>query len=273
MTQRPPDPDSLRYARYWEPVLAGPARRMLERIGDAPRDFLDVGAGTGSLTLAAAVRWPEAGIIGLDASAGMLSVARHQVATELPAAEGERFRWLAADARTMPLPDASVDVATSSFVLQLVADRPAVLAEIRRVLRPGGAFGLVTWIADELVIVADDVFAEVLEELGLGARSGGFRPSRTTDYETLDEARDELSAVGFEAIDVRPDQLRHAWTREAYLELKEHYDDRDVFESLDELGRARLRDVVRARWGELPDTAFTVCGPLVSAVARRPLTG
>ena len=32
MTEQTLDPDSLRYARYWEPVLAGPAQRMLERI-------------------------------------------------------------------------------------------------------------------------------------------------------------------------------------------------------------------------------------------------
>jgi len=270
MTKRPPDPDSLRYARYWEPVLAGPARRMLERISDEPRDYLDVGAGTGSLMLAAAARWPEAHIVGLDASAGMLSVARHHVATELPSADAERFTWLAADVRSMPLPDASVDVATSSFVLQLVADRPAVLAEIRRVLRPGAVFGLVAWIADELVIEADDAFVEVLEQQGLDAWSGSFRPSRTTDYKMLDEARDELTAAGFDAIDVRADELQHAWTREAYLEFKEHYDDRDAFEALDEVGRGRLREAVRARWAELPDTAFTVSGPLVSAIARRP---
>ena len=268
MTEQTLDPDSLRYARYWEPVLAGPAQRMLERVEARPEAYLDVGAGTGSLTLAAAARWPQARIVGLDASAGMLSVARHRVATELPEADRERFAWLLADAGAMPLPDASIDVATSSFVLQLVADRPAVLGEIRRVMRPGAVFGLVTWIADALLLDADDVFVEILDELGLDAWDGGFRPSRSTDYETLEQAREELAAAGFEDIDVRPDQLSQTWTREAYLEFKEHYDDRDAFESLDEAGRAQLREVVRARWAELPDEAFTVSGPLVSAIAR-----
>ena len=42
MSTRSPDPDSLRYARHWEPVLAGPARRTLDRITPAPDTFLDL---------------------------------------------------------------------------------------------------------------------------------------------------------------------------------------------------------------------------------------
>ena len=39
MNVPPPDPDSLRYSRYWEPVLAGPAARLLERIEADPADY------------------------------------------------------------------------------------------------------------------------------------------------------------------------------------------------------------------------------------------
>lgn len=266
----PPDADSLRYERYWAPVLAGPARRLLVRVADAPGVCLDVGAGTGTLTLAAARRWPRARIISLDASAGMLSVARGHAAAQWPA-DTQRFEWLAADAAAMPLADGSVDMAVSSFALQVVDDRRAVLAEAHRVLRPGGLLAFVTWIADDLSLAADDAFDGVVAELGLGSSAVGFRPSRTTDYTSLDEARAELSASGFEGIDVRSDTLRQAWTREHYLEFKEHYDERDVFEDLDDDGRHQLRDALRARWAGLPDAAFEVNGPLVSALARRPL--
>ena len=270
MSDRPPDPDSLRYARYWEPVLADPARRLLDRIGGQPAVYLDVGAGAGSLVLAAAQRWPAARIIGLDASAGMLSVARSRVADVL-ADDGQRFTWLAADAAAMPVDDASVDVATSSFVLQLVADRPAVLAEMRRVLRPGGVLGLVTWLAADLVLAADDAFHDVVAELGLDDQDPGFRTSRTTDYATLGQVRDDLASVGFVDLDIQPDELRCSWTREGYLEFKEHYDERDIFESLDEHERDRLRAVLHTRLAVLPDTAFEVSGPLVWALARAPL--
>ncbi len=156
MHERPPDPDALRYAHHWEPLLAGPARRALARIDGEPAVFLDVGAGTGGLMAAAAERWPMARIVALDATAAMLSVGQRRLAQERPA-ELDRFEWLAADALDMPLEDGSIDAALSSFVLQLVDDRPALLAEVRRVLRPGGTLSVVTWLADELVVGADAV--------------------------------------------------------------------------------------------------------------------
>lgn len=265
-----PDPDSLRYARYWEPVLAGPAARLLERVEAHPVDYLDVGAGTGSLTLAAAQRWPAARIKSLDASAGMLSVARQRVATDRVSDDPTRFEWLVADAAAIPLEDASIDVVTSSFMLQLVGDRPAVLREVHRVLRPGGIFALVTWIAEELVLGADDAFFDVTDELGLTVADDASSPSRTTDYRDVDEAHAELLSAGFSAIDARPDVVRHAWSRPAYLEFKQEFDEQELFESLGASDRARLSDAVRARWAGLPDDAFALTGPLVSAVACRP---
>jgi SAM-dependent methyltransferase len=60
-------------------------------------------------------------------------------------------RLLEGAADAIPLPDASVDVALSSFVLQLVPNRHAALTEIRRVLRPGGRLGLIWNSRDESV--------------------------------------------------------------------------------------------------------------------------
>lgn len=268
MSERPPDPDSLRYARYWEPVLAGAARQLLSRIPHGPATYLDVGAGTGALALAAAVRWSQARIVALDASVGMLSVARERAARN-GSVGSDRFTWLPADAADMPIDDGTVDVATSAFMLQLVDDRAAVLREIRRVLRPGGLLGVVSWLADELVLDADAAFADAVAGLGLEAGPEQFRPSRPTDFETVEAAYDELAAVGFEAIEARPEELRYSWTREAYLGFKEHFDERDLFEALDEPGREQLREGVRSGWAGLPDEAFLLRAPLVSALARR----
>lgn len=274
MSDRPPDPDpdALAYARYWEPVLAAPAHRLLTRVSTVPMDYLDIGCGTGSLPLAAATRWPDVRIAGLDASAGMLSVARQRVATGL-AGDEHRFAWIAADAARMPMPDASIDVVTSAFMLQLVDDRPAVLREVRRVLRPGGTFVMVTWIAEELVTAADDAFDSVVRELGLEWANTDFRPGRARDFQDIEEARRELHAAGFEAVDAGADEVRYAWTRADYLEFKERYDEYELFESLGRDDRARLHDALTQRWSDLPDAAFTVRGPLVQATARRPGDG
>lgn len=283
MSTRPPDPDGLRYLEHWEPVLAAPAHRLLERVaglaaglpaaGDGtPLTLLDVGAGAGSLALAAAERWPGARIVGLDASAGMLSVARHRVTQRWPEDETGRFEWHAADATAMPLPDASVDVVVSSFVLQLLPDRTAALRESFRVLRPGGVLGLVTWLADDELLLPDLEFDEAVYDLALEDPETGAGPREhdAADYASLAEAHAELEAAGFADVDVQADRLEYTWGRQAYRLFKERYDEHELFGSLTATDRARLSRRVEERWAALPDEAFALRAEVVSATARRP---
>lgn len=266
------DQDGLRYARYWEPVLAGPARRALARITTTPGTFLDLGAGTGSLALLAARRWPGASVVALDASAGMLSVARQRVADA--GLDPDRFRWLPADAAAIPLADDAVDAAASSFMLQLADDRPSVLAELRRVLRPGGVFSLVTWLAEELELPADDRFLDALDALGIDDEvdEDTSPDPRPRDYDSPEQARAELAAAGFSDITVSRDELRYAWTPATYLAYKEHFDERELFESLEPTLRERLRTELQRRLASLPAADLELRGPLLAAVARRPGT-
>lgn len=236
-----------------------------------PASVLDLGAGTGSLTLAAAARWPGARIVALDASGAMLDVARSRIAET--ALEPERFEWLVADAADIPLDDGAVEAVASSFLLQLPADRPAVLREVRRVLRPGGSFSFVTWLADDLVVPADAAYHGFLGDIGEAdddADDGdGFRSPRSGDYGSLEQARKELAAAGFEAVVVVDDELRYAWTAEAYLAFKVDYDDHERFDTLDATRRRQLLVALGDRLATLPPDAFELRGPLVAAVARR----
>lgn len=266
MTARQLDPDALRYARHWEPVLAPAAWRVLERLGSAPAVLLDLGAGTGSLTLRAAARWRAADIVALDASGAMLRVARTRAADLGHAAA--RFRWLPADARDIPLEEATVDAVVSSFLLSRVEDRGRLLQEVRRVLRPGGTLSFVTWLGADLVVGADRAYDEVLAELGHEPGATGFRSPLGTDYRSLDEARTELSAAGFARVEVWPDELHARWDRDSYLRFKEQFDDHERFEALAAPERERLRQRLLARWAEMPDEAFEVRCPLVAGVAR-----
>jgi SAM-dependent methyltransferase len=269
MSARPPDPDGLRYQRYWEPVLTPPGQRLLDRLDVEPSVLLDLGAGTGSLAFAAADRWSTAAIIGLDASGAMLSVARHRALVG-PAGAADRFTWLAADSAAIPLDAASVDLVMSGFMLQLVDDRSAVLGEVRRVLRPGGVLALVTWTGDELQMAADDAFDAVVLELGLDEPLEGAAEPRSTDYRSVDEAASELLAAGFVEVDARADLLHHAWTREEYLRFKRCFDELELYEALEPGQRDRLEAEVQRRWSDLPGSAFELHGTLVSAVARKP---
>lgn len=102
----------------------------------APRlghDIVDIGCGPGFLTRdLAAGAGEEGSVLGLDQSEAMLEIARQRCA----GLEGVRFEQ--GDAVSLPLPDASIDLATSTQVLEYVAEVDRALAEIARVLRPGG---------------------------------------------------------------------------------------------------------------------------------------
>jgi SAM-dependent methyltransferase len=280
MSGCPPHPDGLRYAQHWEPVLADSGWRLLDRVAalaatsldaDAvPGTVLDLGSGAGLLALAAAERWPLARVVGLDASDAMLSVARQRAAEHEPVGHASRLEWLVADAAAVPLQDASVDVVVSSFMLQLVADRQAVLREVWRVLRAGGMLGLVTWLADELWLAADTEFDEAVYDLSLddaGVEDPGLQPD---DYESPAALLADLEAAGLVGIDVQTGVLESSWSREAYLDFKEQYDEFDLFESLAVTDRARLRERVAERWQRLPEAAFSLRTPIVWATARRP---
>ncbi|WP_030244821.1 methyltransferase domain-containing protein [Streptomyces sp. NRRL S-350] len=99
---------------------------------------LDVGSGTGSETrvLAAAVA-PGGTATGLEPNAGLRAVAERRAAEA-----GSPARFLDGDALALPLPDADADVVWCERVLQHLTDPARAVAEIARVLRPGGRVAL-----------------------------------------------------------------------------------------------------------------------------------
>lgn len=103
---------------------------MLELAGDvAGRRILDAGCGSGPLF--SALRDRGAIVTGIDASAGILDLARRR----LGAAADLRVADLA---NPLPFPDAAFDDVIASLVLHYLEDWGPTLAELRRVLRPGG---------------------------------------------------------------------------------------------------------------------------------------
>ncbi|NWF79356.1 MAG: class I SAM-dependent methyltransferase [Chloroflexi bacterium] len=125
-------------ARSYDPVdgrLSGaaPAWRawLAEALGPTPLSVLDLGAGTGFLTLPLA----ELGhtVIGLDQSPAMLARLCAKAA-----ARGLSLTLIRADAEQLPLADASVDVVISRWLLWLLPHPARAAREWRRVVRPGG---------------------------------------------------------------------------------------------------------------------------------------
>jgi demethylmenaquinone methyltransferase/2-methoxy-6-polyprenyl-1,4-benzoquinol methylase len=93
-----------------------------------PRFVLDLATGSGDLAAAIRHQCPDAEILGMDFSVPMMREAQRQNFESL----------IAADALALPLADQCVDVITVAFGLRNMASWPRALAEMHRVLRPGG---------------------------------------------------------------------------------------------------------------------------------------
>ena len=108
-------------------------RRTIARADIRPGALiLDVGAGTGDLSFAAAAR--GAHVVALDLSPGMLAV----LARRATGPQRSAIRILVGSAESLPLPDASVDRIVSGFTVRNIGDLGRSFAEFLRVLRPGG---------------------------------------------------------------------------------------------------------------------------------------
>lgn len=147
---------SRRYA-HWAPRLAGGLYRRVaaETAADLAQGVvLDVGCGPGTVALELARRAPALSVTGVDISADMISLAREQAAQSGP---GGRLRFEVADGAALPFPDASVDLIISTLSMHHWERKGAVLAELARVVRPGGEIRIYDVWRPELLAAAKDL--------------------------------------------------------------------------------------------------------------------
>jgi ubiquinone/menaquinone biosynthesis C-methylase UbiE len=131
----------------------------------------------------------------------MLALARENQAR----AGATNVVFLKGEIEHIPLPDASVDVIISNCVINLSADKPQVLREAFRVLRPGGRFA----VSD--VVLRGTLPTEVLRNVALytGCVAGALEEG---------EYRGHLAAAGFTNIDIEPTRIYSAADARALIE-------------------------------------------------------
>lgn len=137
-----------RHARQWDDLartlLPVPDyREQLLALVPEGRTVVEVGLGTGGLLPALAAK--AGNVIGVDHSPAMLDEARRRLA--LAGLAGIDLRL--GEMTHLPLPDRAADCAVLNMVLHHAPDPPAVLAEIRRVLTPGGVLALADLVRHE----------------------------------------------------------------------------------------------------------------------------
>lgn len=141
------------YERYIVPLIFEPyASEMASRVADlCPSNVLEVAAGTGAVTRELASALPlTTCILATDLNQPMLGHAA-SIGT------AREVEWRQADAMKLPFEDESFDAVVCQFGVMFFPDKPAAIAEARRVLRPGGTFIFSAWDRIE-----DNEFADVV---------------------------------------------------------------------------------------------------------------
>ncbi|MGQ0805277.1 MAG: class I SAM-dependent methyltransferase [Actinomycetota bacterium] len=199
--------DAATYDEHWSPVILPAAESLVRALPlvDARR-VLDVGTGTGALARAIRAAAPRAAVVGVDAAEGMLRIARDRRA--LPGMVG--------DTSTLPVADASVDVAILAFVLFHLADPLAGLVDVARTLRGGRRTGTVTW-AEEHPTRAAQAWEEALDTAG-----APLAPERS-DHRQLDSPDAVESLLRRSGLIPRrtwTEWIDYTYTKEQFWELR-----------------------------------------------------
>ena len=257
------------YARWWSPIHRASTLRLLDEadadVTGGARRILDVGCGTGAMAVAAAERWPTVTVDGVDASEGMLAIARGELDSQ-PGPVRDRVRYAQGYADMLPFADDTFDVVLAAFVLQLVPSRPRALREMRRVLRPGGRMACVRWLDGGARLGADDAYDDALDAAGLDPRDqGDDRPDAVSPA----AATAQLRRAGFRGVAAHVADLEHAFTPEGFARFITRFDDEDLFATMEPMARATLEaDLVR-RLRALPPDGLRLRLPIVYASGYR----
>jgi SAM-dependent methyltransferase len=178
---------------FLSPGGAAEVARLLEGSDISGCSVLDIGCGLGAIDELLVAVHGAAAVVGIDVDPSLLETMRARVAR---ARLTDRIRGVQVAAGPLPFADGEFDVVFSKDSLVQIPDKPAIFAEVLRVLRPGGRFIASDWLRGG----SAEYSAEMLEFFRLEGIAYNMA--------TLAESAAGLRTAGFDAVEIRD---RHDW--------------------------------------------------------------
>lgn len=199
---------------FLSPGGAEEVARVLEGCDITGSRVLDIGCGLGAVDELLVTHYGASSVVGIDIDPALLAGMQTRI---LRAGLGDRIRGVKVEPGPLPFPAESFDVVFSKDSLVQIPDKPAIFAEVRRVLRPGGRFIASDWLRGEFADPGTLVPRSHRDE----ADGTGYSPEMIEFFRlegiaynmaTLEQSVQALRQSGFVDIEIRD---RHAW----YLSL------------------------------------------------------
>lgn len=181
------------YGQAGPPIFSISAQRLLELLSLEPGDrLLDVGCGTGAVAIPAAKQvGPSGQVTATDYSPGMVA----EVEREAKKRRLSNITCACMEAQNLEFPDNTFDALTCGLALFFFPDMKRALAEMRRVLVPGGKLGLSLW-GKGAIVPPWPILGEMIKEYGLRPVVPNPIAWKPPDIEPL------LTSAGFSPIEV-----------------------------------------------------------------------
>ncbi|MGA7397420.1 MAG: methyltransferase domain-containing protein, partial [Solirubrobacterales bacterium] len=177
--------------------------RIVGGLDFSGKDVIDIGCGSGGITVFLAEEFPLAHITGFDVETPVIEAARRRAAR---ANLGQRVEFVRGQSGPLPFPDGSFDIVFSKDALIHVSDKESLFREVFRILKPGGSLVASDWLTSH-----DGPPSEAMERY-LKAEGLSFGMASVDRYESA------LADAGFDEVNVVD---RNPWYRvEAREELK-----------------------------------------------------